>query len=108
MTELLSLFELPDVSAAIPASLLPDDAVLSAEELSATDEQLLLFEVPVPEDAAFWEVSLLPVGSPAFQLSDGAQFQVISFPSDVATIVPCSSVRNTDMPAARRRFSTSA
>ena len=89
ITELLSLFELPDASAAIPASLLPDDVVLSAVELFAV-------------------LSLLPVGYPAFQLSDGEQFQVISFPSDVATIVPCSSVRNTDLPAARKRFSTSA
>ena len=89
ITGLLSPAELPAIPAAIPASLLPDDVVLSGAELFAV-------------------LSLLPVGSPAFQLSDGAQFQVILFPSDVATIVPCSSVRNTDIPAARRRFSTSA
>ena len=86
ITELLSPAELPAVPAAIPASLLPDDVVLSAAELFATDELLSLFEVPAPEDAAFFVVSLLPVGSPAFQLSDGEQFQVILFPSDVATI----------------------
>ena len=46
--------------------------------------------------------------APACQLSDGDIFQVSVVPSDAATIVPCSSVRKTDTPAARSLFNTSA
>ena len=44
----------------------------------------------------------------AFQVSDGALFHVILLPSETATIVPCSSLRNTFTPMARRLLSVSA
>ena len=46
--------------------------------------------------------------SPVSQVSDGLAFQVMVVPSVVAVIVPCSSVRNTEIPAARSLIMVSA
>lgn len=50
----------------------------------------------------------LPVGSPAFQVSEAGTLKEISFPSAVAMMVPSSSVRYTATPFVRRVFKVSA
>lgn len=50
----------------------------------------------------------LPVGSPAFQVSEAGTLKEMVFPSEVAMIVPSSSVRYTATPFVRRVFRVSA
>ena len=48
------------------------------------------------------------MASPVCHVSEGEAFHVISFPSETAKIVPCSSVRYTFIPRSRNSFNTFA
>lgn len=92
-------------------------AVVSAAGFFAAE--LLLFDDEVEGvvvlDAAFVVdfakvlfFAELPVGSPAFQVSEAGTLKEMVFPSEVAMIVPSSSVRYTATPFVRRVFRVSA